>query len=148
MKIAICYYSRHHGNTLKVLEYMTAGHQVELIDVTARTAVHLEQYDLIGLASGIYFNKFSNSVVSFARQYLPENKKVFFVYTCGAPKVIATKEIADAVAEKRGTVVGQYGCRGFDTFGPFKLVGGIAKDHPSASELEKAKSFFQNIAKE
>ena len=90
MKIAICYYSRHHGNTLKVIEAMTAGQEVDLIDVTVRVAVHLEQYDLIGFASGIYYNKYSDAVVSFARQYLPENKKVFFIYTYGAPKVTAT----------------------------------------------------------
>ncbi|MEG2138440.1 MAG: flavodoxin domain-containing protein, partial [Oscillospiraceae bacterium] len=122
MKTAICYYSRHHGNTLKVVEAMTAGREIDLIDVTARNAVHLEQYDLIGFASGIYYNKFSDAVVSFARQYLPEGKKVFFVYTHGAAKVTATKEISDAVSEKRATILGEYGCRGFDTFGPFKLV--------------------------
>ncbi|WP_040662825.1 flavodoxin family protein [Oscillibacter ruminantium] len=148
MKIAICYYSRHHGNTLKVIEAMTAGQEVDLIDVTVRVAVHLEQYDLIGFASGIYYNKYSDAVVSFARQYLPENKKVFFIYTYGAPKVTATKEIAEAVAEKQGTVIGEYSCRGFDTFGPFKLVGGIAKGHPTAGELAASKEFFRNLMKQ
>ena len=41
MKTAICYYSRHHGNTLKVLEAMARGNDIDLIDVTARMAVHL-----------------------------------------------------------------------------------------------------------
>lgn len=58
MKTAICYYSRHHGNTLKVLEAMTEGTGIDLIDVTGRVAVHLEDYDCIGLASGIYYSKF------------------------------------------------------------------------------------------
>lgn len=142
MKTAICYFSRHHGNTLKVIEAMTAGQEVDLIDVTARSAVHLEQYDLVGFASGIYYGKFSDAVVSFARQYLPEHKKVFFVSTYGAPKVDATREIAAAVREKQATVLGHYGCRGFDTFGPFKLLGGIAKGHPNAKELAAGKVFF------
>ncbi|MEG1711437.1 MAG: hypothetical protein RR316_06565 [Clostridia bacterium] len=29
MKTAICYHSRHHGNTLKVVEAMTAGREIE-----------------------------------------------------------------------------------------------------------------------
>ena len=54
MKTAICYYSRNHGNTLKVLKAMAEGTGIDLIDVTSRVAVHLEDYDCIGFASGIY----------------------------------------------------------------------------------------------
>ena len=34
MKTAVCYYSRHHGNTRKVLEAMAREGDVDLIDVT------------------------------------------------------------------------------------------------------------------
>ena len=56
MKTAICYYSRHHGNTLKVLEAMAEASGAELIDVTSRIAARLPQYDRIGFASGIYYS--------------------------------------------------------------------------------------------
>lgn len=145
MKTAICYYSRHHGNTLKVLEAMAQGNDIDLIDVTARMAVHLEEYDCIGFASGIYYSKFQKSVLDFAGQYLPEGKDVFFVYTCGSMGEGYTKAIAEAAAAKKAHILGEYGCRGFDTFGPFKLVGGIAKGHPDADDLQKAKDFYQSI---
>ena len=145
MKTAICYYSRHHGNTLKVLEAMARGNDIDLIDVTARTAVHLEEYDCIGFASGIYYSKFQKSVLDFAGQYLPEGKDVFFVYTCGSVGKGYTKAIAEAAAAKKAHILGEYGCRGFDTFGPFKLVGGIAKGHPDADDLQKARDFYQSI---
>lgn len=148
MKTAICYYSRHHGNTLKVLEAMARGNDIDLIDVTARTAVHLEEYDCIGFASGIYYSKFQKSVLGFAGQYLPEGKDVFFVYTCGSMGKGYTKAIAEAAAAKKAHILGEYGCRGFDTFGPFKLVGGIAKGHPDADDLQKAKDFYQSICRE
>lgn len=147
MKTAICYYSRHHGNTLKVLEAMAQENDIDLIDVTSRAAVHLEQYDTVGFASGIYYSKFHDSVVSVVRQYLPEGKNVFFVYTCGAKRDGYTKAIAEAVTAKRASILGEYGCRGYDTFGPFKLVGGIAKGHPSADDLQKAKEFYRSICK-
>ena len=148
MKTAICYYSRHHGNTLKVLEAMARGNNIDLIDVTARMAVHLEEYDCIGFASGIYYSKFQKSVLDFAGQYLPEGKDVFFVYTCGSMGKGYTKAIAEAAAAKKAHILGEYGCRGFDTFGPFKLVGGIAKGHPDADDLQKAKDFYQSICRE
>ena len=145
MKTAICYYSRHHGNTLAVLDAMTKGCDVDLIDVTARMAVRLDQYDRIGFASGIYFSKFSPVVVNFARQYLPEGREVFFVYTYGAPKVSLPGNITAAVKEKGCRILGQFGCRGYDTFGPFKLIGGLAKGHPDAQDLKKAKQFFEGL---
>ena len=145
MKTAICYYSRHHGNTLAVLDAMTEGCDVDLIDVTARMAVRLDQYDRIGFASGIYFSKFSPVVVNFARQYLPEEREVFFVYTYGAPKVSLPGNITAAVKEKGCRILGQFGCRGYDTFGPFKLIGGLAKGHPDAQDLKKAKQFFEGL---
>ena len=36
--------------------------------------------------------------------------------------------------------------RGFDTFGPFKLIGGIAKGHPTQSEIDGAVEFYGSLA--
>lgn len=145
MKTAICYYSRHHGNTLKVLEAMAQEGEVDLIDVTTRQAVRLDGYDCIGLASGIYGFDFQKSVVEFARQYLPQGKPVFFVYTYGEAKGNGAKAAAEVAKEKNCPVLGEFSCKGYDTFGPFKLVGGIAKGHPNARELEHARCFFRQI---
>lgn len=145
MKTAICYDSRHHGNTLKLLESMASEGQVELIDVTARRAVRLEDYDRVGFASGIYYGGFQKGVLQFARQYLPEGKPVFFVYTCGMPRPGYTAAIGRIAREKGCPVLGAFGSRGYDTFGPFRLVGGIAKGHPDARDLEKARRFYRSL---
>ena len=39
------------------------------------------------------------------------------------------------------------GCPGFNTYGPWKLVGGMNKDHPSREEMEQAVQFFANLIK-
>jgi flavodoxin len=148
MKTAICYYSRHHGNTLKVLEAMGQGNEIDLIDVTSRIAVDLTGYDTVGFASGIYYGKMHDTVVNFARQYLPRGKNVFFVYTCGSQRSGYTKAIAEVAAEKGATILGEYGCLGYDTFGPFKLIGGIAKGHPDEAELDGARRYYQQITEE
>lgn len=145
MKTAVCYYSRHHGNTLKVLEAMAPEGSLDLIDVTTRQTVRLDDYDCIGFASGIYGFEFQKAVVVFARQYLPEGKPVFFVYTYGGAKGTGAKAVADIAREKHCPILGEFSCKGYDTFGPFKMVGGIAKGHPDAQDLENARRFYREI---
>lgn len=139
MKTAVCYYSRHHGNTKKVLEAMG---DMDLIDVTAPGNVRLEDYDRIGFASGVYFGKFHPSVEEFARAYLPAGKDVFFVCTCGSRWKGAERALSGLALARGCRILGAFGCRGYDTYGPFKLVGGIAKGHPNQKELDAARAFY------
>jgi len=148
MKIAICCYSRHHGNTRKVLEAMARDRDVDLIDVTAQTAFDPRQYDVIGFASGIYYGKFHETVLNFARQYLPPRTRTFFVYTSGSSGKNAAASIRKIAAEKNAVILGEFGCKGYDTFGPFKLIGGIAKHHPNEAELKEARAFFERAVLE
>lgn len=145
MKTAICYYSRHHGNTRKVLTAMAGERNVDLIDVTACQAILLEDYDCVGFASGIYGFEFQKAVVNTARQYLPQGKPVFFVYTYGGAKGHGAQSIAEIAREKGCPVLGEFSCKGYDTFGPFKLVGGIAKGHPNERDLEQARRFYREL---
>lgn len=147
MKTAICYYSRHHGNTLKVAQAMALEGEVDLIDVTTRQAVRLEGYDCIGLASGIYGFEFQKAVVEFARQYLPNGKPVFFLYTYGGAKGTGAKAVAEVAREKNCPILGEFSCKGFDTFGPFKMIGGIAKGHPDQKDLENARTFYREMVR-
>lgn len=147
MKTAVVYYSKHRGNTKKVIDYICTKNDITLIDASEIQNKNLEEYELIGFASGIYYSKFHKSVIKFAENNLPTNKKVFFVYTCGAKKDGYTKAINEVALKKSAKVLGEYGCLGFDTFGPFKLIGGIAKGHPDNEELNNAIRFFADIVK-
>ena len=147
MATAIIYYSQHHGNTKKLLDAIyVADPEVELIDVTAGPKA-LSVYDRIGIASGIYFSAFAKQVLSYAEEHLPEDKLVFFIYTHGAPKGDFLKGIREITKKKHCPELGEYRCQGFDTFGPFKLVGGIAKGHPTQDEIDGAVSFYQGLPK-
>ena len=144
MKVAIAYYSQHHGNTKKLLDAIKDLADVELINVVECKKADLSDYNLVGFASGIYFGKFSKAVMEFARNNLPSNKRVFLINTYGV-KGDYTKEMKKIIAEKSCELLGTYGCRGFDTFGPFKLVGGIAKGHPDENDVKGAIEFFRRI---
>ena len=34
-------------------------------------------------------------------------------------------------------------CRGFDTFGPFEKIGGVAKGHPNEKDLSEARAWIE-----
>ena len=146
MKTAIVYYSQHHGNTKKLIDAIAAvDPSVVLIDVTMQPTADLSDYDRIGFASGIYYSSFAKQIVTFTSEHLPEGKDVFYIYTHGAPKgdfLKAMREIAD---KKHCKELGEYRCQGYDTFGSFKLVGGIAKGHPTEAEIAAAVTFYQRL---
>lgn len=145
MSTAIIYYSEHHGNTKKLLDAIAAAApDVELIDVTKETK-DLSGYDRVGIASGIYFSNFAKQVQTYADAHLPEGKPVFFVYTHGAGGGDFLKGIRGITEKKHCRELGAYHCQGFDTFGPFKLVGGISKGHPTQEEIEGAVKFYKEM---
>ena len=154
MSTAIIYYSEHHGNTKKLLDAIKeADPAVELINVTkeakdtdgAEDVKDLSAYDRIGIASGIYFGNFAKQVMAYAEAHLPEGNPVFFVYTQGAPAGDFLKGIRAVTGKKKCPEIGEYKCQGYDTFGPFKLVGGIAKGHPTKAEIDAAVKFYQQL---
>lgn len=145
MKTAIIYYSKHHGNTKKLLDAIAEENEVTLIDITENPNAALEDYDRIGFASGIYYSKFHKSLLKFAQEKLPEHKSTFFLYTYGAEKAGYTAAITEAVTSRQAKILGEFGCFGFDTFGPFKLIGGIAKGHPDHQDLANAREFYRNL---
>ena len=146
MKTAIVFYSQHHKNTRKLVDAIKETDlDVKLIDVSVTKVAELDGYDRIGIASGIYYSKFAKPLMEYLATHLPEGKEVFALYTCGQMRASYTKDIKALVEEKKGTYLGEYGCFGFDTFGPFKLVGGLQKGHPTEEEIQGAVAFFKTF---
>ena len=147
MKAVIVYYSRHHGNTKKLLDAIKDLYDVKLNNAVECKEEDLSDYDVIGFASGTYFGRFSEKVMEVARNNLPGKKQVFLINTYGV-KGYYTKGIEQIIKKKSCQLIGTYGCKGFDTFGPFKLIGGIAKGHPNESDVKGAIEFFRkNVEK-
>ncbi|MBD5552509.1 MAG: flavodoxin [Lachnospiraceae bacterium] len=140
---AIIYASVHHGNTKKVVEAIAGECEVELIDATQVKEKDLSGYDAIGFASGIYYSKFHQSVLNFAKENLCENAKVFYICTNGGNA--SFKSIEEVARSKNAIEIGRFSCKGYDTFGPFKLIGGIAKGHPDHKDLNSAVEFFKGL---
>ena len=115
MKSIIIYESTHHENTKKLVDALANAEPVDL-----------SEYDIVGLAAGIAFGKFYKRMEEFAAK-IPSGKQVFLLYTCGNPSGGYVKSITKTLESNGAKVMGSYGCRGYDTYGPFKLVGGLPK---------------------
>ena len=83
----------------------------------------------------------------------PENVEILDVTTAG-PKDLSGYDLIGAslsssakkvIEEKKCQAVGQYSCPGYNTFGPFKLIGGTAKGHPTKEELDAAVEFYKGL---
>ena len=147
MKSVIVYASTHHGNTRKVAEAIAKECGVELVDATAVQDKDLSEYDLNGFASGIYAAQFHQQIKNFAAKNLPQNKKIFYIMTSAMDKDFS-KSMESSIAGKNAEIVGKFSCKGYNTFGPFKLVGGTGKGHPDEADLKAAVDFYKGIAKE
>jgi len=149
MKTLIIYQSIHHGNTEKV-----AWKIGEVLGAVLKKPNEVEpedfaNYDLIGFGSGIYFTKFHASVLKLIAG-LPavDGKKAFSFCTHGStfyPPGGWNKKMLVLLKEKGFTVLGGFQCPGFDTWGPFKIFGGLCKGRPNEKDLARAVAFAEGL---
>ena len=142
--VVIVYASTHHGNTKKVVDAIANKFGVDVVDATTKHEMNLNDYEFIGFASGIYAGQFHQQVKNFAQVNLPQNKKIFYIMTSAINRDFS-KSMEEAIGGKNAEVVGTFSCPGYNTFGPFKLIGGTAKGHPNEEDLQKAIEFYKTI---
>jgi flavodoxin len=150
MKTLIIYVSVHHGNTEKVAKAMANTLDAVLLEVKQANAGMLEQYDLIGFGSGIYFGKHHRSLLDFV-DMLPmlRNKKAFIFSTSGLRKIPFIhnfdKPLKEKLQRKGFDIIGEFSCRGLDTYKATRLVGGVNKGRPNAEDLRQAEDFARGL---
>lgn len=144
-KTVIIYASKHHGNTYRLVKAISDKYNVDVIDVMKQSDADIQEYEIVGFASGIDFGKFYEEVEKFAKDSLPPKKKVFFLYTCAMQRKEFVNSMKEIVLEKEAIILGEFGCKGYNTYGPWKLVGGMNKKHPTEKEIKMAIDFFERM---
>ncbi len=147
MKTAVVYVSVHHGNTKKVAQAMAEELEAILFDLTEEKNPDLSGYELVGFASGVFYHGLHETMKSYLENLsLPQGQKFFLAATCGVAYMDYTRGTKKLLEGKGGQCVGSFQCRGFDTFGPFGKIGGIAKGRPNGKDLEKARTFARKVS--
>ncbi|BBY37301.1 flavodoxin [Mycobacterium mantenii] len=149
MKSLIICSSKSHGNTRLVADRMAGALGAEVIAPEAVDPATLRQYDLIGFGSGIYYMNVDTRLQKLIR-HLPtvDHIRAFTFYTSGAREVPLFgyhRPLRKRLAAKGFDVIGSYSCRGFDTIGPFGLIGGINRGRPDGRDLERAEGFAARL---
>ncbi|MFC9895781.1 flavodoxin family protein [Nocardia sp. NPDC127579] len=149
MKAVIVCTSVSHGNTKRVADVI--GEVLDARVVTPDQA-ELDGYDLVGFGSGIFLGSFHADLREFVRT-LPQvsGTKAFVFATSGFPDAGLqrfSRPMVEALGHKGFDVVGTYSCRAFDTYLPFKPVGGIRKGRPNAEDLAQARSWAEGLRTE
>ncbi|MDJ0460741.1 flavodoxin family protein [Streptomyces sp. H27-C3] len=131
-----------HGNTRRVAELM--GELLGAPVVEPEEVDSTEGYDLIGFGSGIFLQKFHPRLREFVSSLPRQQGRAFVFATSGLPAPRFGPMVR--LLEGKGfEVEDTFSCRGFDTWAPFKLVGGIRKGRPDNRDLAAARSFAKGL---
>ena len=111
------------------------------------------RYELIGFGSGIYYGRPHRSLLEFAERLPKSVKAAAFVFsTSGLPRMPIFhdyhKPLIRILRERGFRILGEFTCRGFNTHGILRKIGGMNRGRPSLSDLEKARRFAEDLLAE
>jgi len=147
-------FSYHHKNTEKIAHVIA-----KVLGAPVKTSQQVNpdeilEYNLVGFGSGIYSATFDASILDLADR-LPQvsNKNAFLFSTYGAPAFIANREFVEnnhsqirkKPMSKGYTVIGEFGCAGWNTNSFLKYFGGLNKGKPDAKDLMNAEAFARDM---
>lgn len=144
-KLAIVYASVHHGNTEKLLRGMVQNGEADLFDLTKNSSPDVSEYEAVGYASGIYAMKMHKLIYQFLDSGAKLPKKAVAICTSGVGKGTLVRRFSKVLTERGFDVIGEFECKGFDTFGPLRFFGGINKEHPNEEDIRRGKAFLQGV---
>ena len=148
MKIGIIYKSVHHGNTKRIAEVMAGSLDAGLLDLKDVKVNVVTDYDLIGFGSGIYNRKPHKELMKFVEGLNNvKDKKAFVFSTSGRDKLEFNSRLKEELTGKGFEIIGEFSCKGFDTWGPFKLIDGLNKGKPDEEDFKSAESFANSLKK-
>lgn len=139
--------SVHRQNTAHIAQAMAEEVGAECVAPADCPYERLAGYDVLGLGSGIYYGRVHEELWQWALG-LPANRsdrlRVLLFTTSGLP-CLATfwhRPLKSVLSRKGYRVIGEFACRGFDTWGPLWLTGGLNRSHPDDRDLQHARDFI------
>lgn len=150
MKALIICTSIHHENTLKIAKVIAEAIGAELVRPCEIDPSQATVYDLLGFGSGIYYGNLHQSIRKLVKELPPAHgNKAFIFSTSGLPRIPLGHDYHRSVKEmlemKGYEVIGEFTCRGYNTHGFLKWLGGMNKGRPNERDLENARKFAEKL---
>ncbi|MFE9287576.1 flavodoxin family protein [Streptomyces olivaceus] len=147
MRTVIVCASVAHGNTRSVADAMAEELGARVVAPGEADREDLAAADLVGFGSGVFYGRLHRGLTGFA-EALPAGQgrgsRAFVFATSGLPEFGAvhfTRPLVRLLDGRGYSVAGSFSCRAFDTWGPFRLVGGIHKNRPDGADLSAARAY-------
>ncbi len=115
--------------------------QVDVYDISVEQP-DISEYDRIGIVSGHNAFQSRKPLMKYLGENLPEGKEVFIIYAYGVYRTGCRCEHRALIIEKGSVFLGEYGCLGFDSFGPFRVFGHNLEDSDTERELRKCAKYI------
>jgi flavodoxin len=149
MKALVVCVSVSHGNTEKVARAIAEELGATVLAPEDVDVASLGEYDLVGFGSGIFSMAFHPRLRDFVRELpVAQRAKAFLFWTSGGAELPfwSYKGPMIRLLESKGfDVVDTFSCRGFDTWLPLRVVGGLNKGRPNPADLAAARSFATSL---
>lgn len=150
-KTLLVYKSVHHQNTARIARAMAGVLGADCAAPEDCPYERLAHYDLLGLGSGVYYGgvheELRNWVSDLPVEYA-QHVRVFVFTTSGLPFLAPFwhRPLRQSLTKKGFSVIGEFACRGFDTWGPLWVLGGLNTAHPDERDCERAMKFAAQMA--
>lgn len=147
MRIAIIHVSVHHHNTAKVAAVMADSIGAELLTVSEAIQRPNDNWDLLGLGSGIFFGSHHRSLLRWAQKWPHPPAASFLFSTAGLPSLgwLWHRSMRSIIRRQEIPILDEACFPGWDTVGPLQWIGGIQRGRPNQYDLDRAVEFAKKV---
>jgi flavodoxin len=90
--------------------------------------------------------KFHKTLLEFVGALpIVTGKRAFIFSTSGDGGIQRHAALKEQLVNRGFSIVGDFSCNGWDTWGPLKLVGGTNKGRPNEQDLQEARVFARGL---
>ena len=154
LRSIVVVFSYHHGNTEKI-----ANAGAKVLGAEGRTPrqgrpEEIAEYGLVGFGSGISSATFDASILDLAdrlsalRERRPSSSRPTGPrpsLQTGSSSQKNHRQIREKLQAKGYTVIGEFGCAGWNTNSFLHYFGGLNKGRPNAGDLGNAETFARDM---
>jgi len=143
-KCIIIYESVYNENTMNLARAMAQTIGCRFITAGEAEALNLNEYETIGLGSGIYFGRHHPKLFELVENLSSTHQNVFIFSSRGNPFLGKYHQpLKDVLIKKGKHLIGEFSVRGYDETGPWVIIGGGHKGKPDERDIKNAVRFVQ-----